>query len=79
MEVINLYEEFGYVNEVTTNIQLLQIPSNYFYSPWWVLGVLLFVLFVGGMIFGMGSVIGWKEFVQKIRILVFNFRTNLEQ
>ena len=73
-----MYEDFGYVNEVTTNIQLLQIPSNYFYSPWWFLGILLFLLFFVGMIFGMGTVIGWKEFAQKIRILIFNVQMKLE-
>jgi hypothetical protein len=60
-------------------IQMMQIPANYYFSPWWVLGLMLFGMFIVGMIYGMGAVIGWKEFVQKIRILIFNLRMKLEQ
>lgn len=60
-------------------VEMMQIPADYYFSPWWVLGVMLFVMFVGGMVYGMGTVIGWKEFAQKIRLMIFSLRMKLDQ
>ena len=46
------------------------ISDNAFFSPWWFLGLMLIAVFVIGMVAGIGSVIGWKEFAQKIRMLL---------
>ncbi len=75
-----MYNEITMIDELTAPaIQMMQIPANYYFSPWWVLGVLLFGMFVLGMTWGMMAVVGWKEFVQKIKILIFNLRMKLEQ
>lgn len=75
-----MYEEVIMIDELTAPaIQMMQIPANYYFSPWWVLGTLLFGMFIVGMIWGMGVMIGWKEFVQKIRVLIFNLRIQLER
>ena len=67
------------ISELTAPaMQMIQIPANYYFSPWWVLGLMLLVMFVGGMVFGMGSVIGWMEFVQKIRLMIFSIKMTLE-
>lgn len=75
-----MYEEVIMIDELTAPaIQMMQIPANYYFSPWWVLGLMLFGMFIVGMIYGMGAAIGWKVFVQKIRILVFSLQMKLEQ
>ncbi len=75
-----MYNEITMIDELTAPaIQMMQIPANYYFSPWWVLGLMLFGMFIVGMIYGMGAAIGWKVFVQKIRILVFSLQMKLEQ
>lgn len=75
-----MYNEITMIDELKAPaIQLMQIPADYYFSPWWVLGLMLFGMFIFGMVYGMGTVIGWMEFVQKIRVLIFNLQMKLEQ
>lgn len=51
-------------------LDLITIPANYFYCPYWVLNVALFLIFVLGLIIGIGSIYGWKKLFLQIVTLV---------
>lgn len=55
---------------IEPNIQTVIIPATSFYSPYWVLNLMLFAMFLLGLIIGVGSVYGWKRLFFKIQMMV---------
>jgi hypothetical protein len=66
------------VNPVSLNTQILQgvsenvlvISADYFYCPYWVLNIGGFLIFMLGLIVGIGSIYGWRKLFFRILTLV---------
>jgi len=54
---------------IEPNIQTFIIPATSFYSPYWVLNLMLFAMFLLGLIIGVGSVYGWKRLFFRIQMI----------
>jgi hypothetical protein len=66
------------INPVSLNAKLIQgvsenilvIPADYFYCPYWLLNIGGFLIFILGFIAGIGSIYGWKKLFFKILTLL---------
>jgi len=62
------------INPVALNAKLIQgvsenilvIPADYFYCPYWLLNIGGFLIFILGFIVGIGSIYGWRKLFFKI-------------
>lgn len=65
------------INPVSLNAKLIQgvsenilvIPADYFYCPYWLLNIGGICLFLLGVFIGIGSVFGWKRLFFRILTL----------
>ena len=55
---------------IEPNIQTVIIPATSFYSPYWVLNLMLFTAFLIGLFIGFGSFYGWKRLFFKIQMMI---------
>ena len=66
------------INPVALNAKLIQgvsenilvIPADYFYCPYWLLNIGGFLIFILGFIVGIGSIYGWRKLFFKILTLL---------
>jgi len=66
------------INPVSINAKLIQgvsenilvIPAEYFYCPYWLLNIGGFLIFILGFIVGIGSIYGWRKLFFKILTLL---------
>ena len=56
------------IQEVSENI--LVIPADYFYCPYWLLNIGGFLIFILGFIVGIGSIYGWRKLFFRILTLL---------
>lgn len=66
------------INPVALNAKLIQgvsenilvIPADYFYCPYWLLNIGGFLIFILGFIVGIGSIYGWRKLFFRILTLL---------
>ena len=66
------------INPVALNAKLIQgvsenilvIPADYFYCPYWLLNIGGFLIFILGFIVGIGSIYRWRKLFFKILTLL---------
>lgn len=46
------------------------IPASSFYAPYWVLNLMLFGVFMAGLIIGIGSTYGWRQLYFRISMIL---------
>jgi hypothetical protein len=66
------------INPVALNAKLIQgvsenilvIPADYFYCPYWLLNIGGFLIFILGFFVGIGSIYGWRKLFFRILTLL---------
>ena len=66
------------INPVSLNTDIMQavsqnivfIPAEYFYCPYWLLNIGGFLIFILGFIVGIGSIYGWRKLFFRILTLL---------
>ena len=61
---------FNLSDIIEPDVQTIIIPATSFYSPYWVLNLMLFAAFIIGLIIGFGSFYGWKRLFFKIQMII---------
>jgi hypothetical protein len=56
------------IQEATQDVIL--VPAESFFCPYWMINTGGFLLFMAGIIIGVGSVYGWKKLFFRILILM---------